>query len=95
MLGADAVLVAGWGEPALDVVRAELDLRASVTRVLLGEREGLTLFAPFSDGGETYTLERAFACARSRGGTLASVGVDESWRGRVDRAAEAHDVRGS
>jgi len=91
VLGSDAVLVAGWGQPALDGVRAELDLRASVTRVHLDEGSGLTFFAPLAEGGEAYALERAFACARASGGSLASIGLDESWRGRVDRAAEEHD----
>ncbi len=44
-LEADAILVAAAGEPALDGVEAELDLRARVTRVAFAGGN-LTLLAP-------------------------------------------------
>jgi hypothetical protein len=86
---ADAVLVAGADAPALEGVRAELDLAVSVTRVLDDAGES-TLFAPLHDGAEDLAIDRALAAARARSGRLVSVGVTDGWRERVDRHAEAH-----
>jgi 3-isopropylmalate dehydrogenase len=90
-LGAHAVLVAGASEPALAGIRADLDLAASVHRVLVGGGADLTVFAPLHDSTADWTIERAFAAARARTGRLVSVGVDAAWRSRVERAAEHHD----
>ncbi len=90
-LGADAVLVAGSMEPALDGVRAHLDLSVRITRTLLGDAGDLTIVAPLTDDAADLALARAFATARSRSGRIASVGVGEGWRSRVDLHAEGHD----
>jgi 3-isopropylmalate dehydrogenase len=90
-LGADAVLAAGASEPALDGVRAGLDLHVSATRVLRSNGSGLTLFAPLGDEGPDWAVERAFLCARSARGRLANVGIDSSWRDRVAAVASRHD----
>ncbi len=74
---ADAVLVTGDSAPALEGVKAALDLRASVTRVL-------------DDGAADWTLERALATARGRSGRLTSVGVSAGWAARVERHADRH-----
>lgn len=86
---ADAVLVAGGDAPALEGVRAELDLAVSVTRVL-DETGDSTLFAALHEGAEDLAVTRAFAAARAQAGRLVSVGVSADWNARVDRHAEAH-----
>jgi 3-isopropylmalate dehydrogenase len=95
-LGADAVLVAGSTQPALDGVKAELDLAASVVRTQLAEGGDVTVFAPLLEGAEDWAIERAFECVKGRNGRLVSVGVETGWAARVDRVAETHpgvDVR--
>lgn len=89
-LGADAVLVAGSSQPALEGVKAELDLAASVVHAQLAGGGDLTLFAPLRDDSEDWTIERAFATAKSRSGRLVSVGVDDAWQTRVEAHAERH-----
>ena len=86
---ADAVLVAGDAAPALDGLRAELDLGAQVMRVL-DEAGEATAFAPLHEGAADWTVERAFATARARFGRLTSVGVTDAWRARVDGHADRH-----
>ena len=86
---ADAVLVAGDAAPALEGLRAALDLGPRVTRVLDDTGEATT-FAPLHDEAADWTLERSFATARNRSGRLTSVGVTEAWTARVDRHAEEH-----
>lgn len=86
---ADAVLVAGDAAPALDGLRADLDLAARVTRVLDDTGEA-TVFAPLHDAAVDWTIERAFATARLRSGRLTSVGVGHDWRAAVDRHTETH-----
>ena len=89
--GADAVLVAGASEPALEGIKAELDLAASVLRVVVEGGADVTLFAPLDDAAVDWTVERAFASARARNGRLVSVGVGGAWDRRVEAAAARHD----
>lgn len=86
-LEADAILVASAGEPALDGVEAELDLRARVTRVAFAGG-GLTLLAPVATDLDEWTVRRAFDAACAQRAHLASVDQDASWRELVDRVAE-------
>jgi 3-isopropylmalate dehydrogenase len=86
---ADAVLVAGDAAPALAGVKAALDLRASVTRVLDDDGEAIA-FAPLDDAAADWTLERALETARTRSGRLTSVGVSAGWTARVERHADRH-----
>jgi 3-isopropylmalate dehydrogenase len=90
-LRSDAVLVAGAAEPALEGVKAELDLAASVTRVLREDTGQLTLFAPLEDAAAGWTLERAFACARAARGRLVSVSVTPHWQDLVAEEAMRHE----
>jgi 3-isopropylmalate dehydrogenase len=90
-LRSDAVLVAGATEPALAGVKAELDLAASVTRVLRDDGGQLTLFAPLEGDVADWALERAFSRARATRGRLVSIGVRSSWRRIVDEAALRHE----
>lgn len=90
-LAADAVLVAGSSQPALEGVKAELDLAATVVRTQLAGGGEVTVFAPLQDGFEDWAIERAFAAARARDGRLVSVGVSTRWKERVERVARDHD----
>jgi 3-isopropylmalate dehydrogenase len=87
--GADAILVAGADAPALEGVRAELELAVSVTRVLDAVGDS-TLFAPLHEEAAGLAVERALQTARARSGRLVSVGVSDGWRDLVDARAEAH-----
>lgn len=89
-LRADAILAAGATEPALDDVKAELDLAARMIRILLDDGRDLTVVAPLQESTEDWTLERAFLAARARSGRVASVAVSEPWRERVHRHAAHH-----
>ena len=88
-MSADAVLVAGDAAPALDGLRAGLDLGAQVTRVL-DETGEATLFAPLHNHAADWTLSRAFATGRARAGRVTSVGVDSGFTSLVDHHAERH-----
>jgi isocitrate/isopropylmalate dehydrogenase len=89
LLGADAVLVAGADEPALDQVMAELDLRAQATRVRAGQRDDVVVVSPRLDDAAEWTVERAFAIAERRTMRLASVG-DGDWTELVESVAALH-----
>jgi 3-isopropylmalate dehydrogenase len=85
---ADAVLVATTTEPALEGVKAELDLTWRMTRVRLNGTR-LTVVSPLADDAEDLAVERAFALACNRQARVTSVGASKGWRAVVDRAAEA------
>jgi 3-isopropylmalate dehydrogenase len=86
---ADAVLVAGDTAPALAGVKAALDLRAEVTRVLDDAGDAIA-FAPLDDDAADWTIARALEAASARSGRLTSVGVSHDWAERVDRHADRH-----
>jgi 3-isopropylmalate dehydrogenase len=85
---ADAVLVATTTEPALEGVKAELDLTWRMTRVRLNGTR-LTVVSPLAEDSEERAVESAFALACSRQARVTSVGANKAWRALVDRAAEA------
>jgi 3-isopropylmalate dehydrogenase len=85
---ADAVLVATTTEPALEGVKAELDLTWRMTRVRLNGTR-LTVVSPLADDSEELAVERAFALACNRQARVTSVGARKAWRVVVDRGAEA------
>jgi 3-isopropylmalate dehydrogenase len=85
---ADAVLVATTTEPALEGVKAELDLTWRMTRVRLNGTR-LTVVSPLADDAEELAVERAFALACNRQARVTSVGASPAWRAVVERAAEA------
>lgn len=62
---ADAVLVASTREPALEGVKAELDLTWRVTRVC-ARGSDLSVVSPLADGAAPVALDRAFSLAWSR-----------------------------
>lgn len=90
VLAADAVLVAGADDPALEEVMAELDLRARVTRVRFGDADDLAFVAPLSEETGEWALEAAFQMAEVRGLRLAAVG-DEAWHELARGVAEEHE----
>ncbi len=83
---ADAVLVATTAEPALEGVKAELDLTWRMTRVRVNASR-LTVVSPLASDARELAVERAFALACSRRAHVTSVGSGEEWRALVERAA--------
>ena len=75
---ADAILVAGATEPALAALRASVGPAIRVTRTLdaLGDS---TVYAPLDDTGMPAAVARALAAAKTAGGRVMAVGVDETW----------------
>ena len=86
----DAVLVAALGSPALDGLRAELDLRASVARVRTRPGGDLTVLAPCIEDAEGWTVERAFRSARARTGAVACVASTRHFTHVFDAVAARH-----
>lgn len=84
---ADAVLLATTKEPALEGVKAELDLTWRMTRVRTSDTR-LTVVSPLADDAHELAVERAFALACNRQARVTSVGAAQSWRALVDLAAE-------
>jgi 3-isopropylmalate dehydrogenase len=91
LLESDAVLVAVGGEPALDGIEAELDLRAAVTHVRLGDGHVVYVLSPQADDVADWTVHRAFGLARATRGRLTSLDSDGGWAEMVDRLAEHHE----
>jgi isocitrate/isopropylmalate dehydrogenase len=90
ILGADAVLVAGADEPALEDVMSELDLRAQVTRVRFGHADDVAFVFPLKEESAVWAAHRAFEMAETRSLRLAVVG-DDWWFALVDEVAEDHE----
>jgi isocitrate/isopropylmalate dehydrogenase len=90
ILAADAVLVAGAEEPALDEVMRDLDLRAQATLVRSGHRDDVVVVSPRSDDALEWTVEKAFELAEGRTMHLAAVGHGD-WTELVDMVAASHD----
>ncbi|TMM08869.1 MAG: hypothetical protein E6F98_15370 [Actinobacteria bacterium] len=90
VLGADAVLVAGAEEPALDDVMAELDLRARVTRVRFGQHDDVAFVTSVREDAAEWTVAKAFEIAEGRRLRLACVG-DNGWCELVNLAAPDHE----
>jgi len=86
---ADAVLVALTKEPALEGVKAELDLTWRVQRVRLADGD-IAVVSPLEDQMEPYVVRRAFDRARSRRAKVAAVGDGQTWNTFVGWEAERH-----
>jgi 3-isopropylmalate dehydrogenase len=87
---ADAVLIAATREPALEGVKAELDLTWRVTRVRLAREGDVALVSPVAEDAEQVAIERAFRLARERKAKVTSVGTGEEWFVAVQAATERH-----
>ncbi len=87
---ADAILVAATREPALDGVKADLDLTWRITRVHSTPAGDLAVVSPLVDDAAAYAVERGFQLARARRAQVASVAESPAWRGLVTEATERH-----
>jgi 3-isopropylmalate dehydrogenase len=87
---ADAMLVAATREPALEVLKAELDLRWRITRVCTRGTE-LAVVSPLVDDAVQLAVDSAFRIAFSRRARLTSVGSSTPWHGALTVAAERWD----
>jgi 3-isopropylmalate dehydrogenase len=87
---ADAVLIAATREPALEGVKAELDLTWRVTRVRLAPEGDVALVSPVAEDAEQVAIERAFRLARERRAKVTSVGTSQEWFAAVQAATERH-----
>jgi 3-isopropylmalate dehydrogenase len=87
---ADAVLIAATREPALEGIKAELDLTWRITRVRLARHGDVALVSPVADDAEELAIERAFAIACSRRAKVTSVGTTPEWFAAVQAATERH-----
>ena len=87
---ADAVLIAATREPALEGVKAELDLTWRVTRVRLAREGDIALVSPVAEDAEQIAIERAFRLARERSAKVTSVGTSPEWFAAVQAATERH-----
>jgi len=88
---ADAVLIAATREPALEGVKAELDLTWRVTRVRLARAGDVALVSPVAEDAELVAIERAFRLARERRAKVTSVGTRETWFAAGQAATERHE----
>jgi 3-isopropylmalate dehydrogenase len=86
---ADAILVALTREPALEGVKADLDLTWRVQRVRLPDGD-IAIVSPLVNELEPFVVRRAFDLARSRRATLTAVGEGETWDMLVAWEAEQH-----
>ena len=88
---ADAVLAAATKEPALDGVKADLDLTWRITAVRLDSAGDLAVVSPLAGGAEEWTIDRAFALACDRRARVTSVGTGRAWTEAVEQAAARYD----
>jgi len=86
---ADAVLVALTREPALEGVKAELDLTWRVQRVRLADGD-IAIVSALDDEVEPLVVRHAFDLARLRRARLAAVGEGAAWNAFVTWEAERH-----
>lgn len=89
-LAADAVLVASTREPALEGVKAELDLGWRITRICARGSE-LAVVSPLRDDAAELAVDRAFRLAFSRRARLTSVGGGPGWHAALASSAERWD----
>jgi 3-isopropylmalate dehydrogenase len=88
---ADAILVASSAEPALEGVKADLQLAWRVAGIHLGPGNDLVVAAPVGSWADEIAVERAFACAGARRGRILVVGESRDWCRAVERARGRHD----
>jgi 3-isopropylmalate dehydrogenase len=84
---ADAMLVAATREPALEVLKAELDLRWRITRVSARGTE-LAVVSPLPDDAVQVAVESAYRFAFTRRARLTSVGTSARWNAALAAAGE-------
>ena len=84
----DAMLVAATREPALEVVKAELDLRWRITRVCARGSSELAVVSPLLDAAAQLAVDSAFRLAFSRRARLTAVGSSPSWHAALAAAGD-------
>jgi 3-isopropylmalate dehydrogenase len=89
---ADAILVAAPEEPALDGVKADLQLAWRIARVHFGAHRDVVIFGPVAPDANARAISRAFSCAASRRGRMASVGDAAEWRDALQRECGRWDA---
>jgi isocitrate/isopropylmalate dehydrogenase len=89
---ADAIFVSAPADPALDGVKADLDLAWRVSRVHNLPRGDLVVVEPVGFGTDELAIARAFELAAARRARLTSVSSTSEWNELV--ASEAHDWDG-
>ena len=85
------MLIAATREPALEGVKAELDLAWRLTRVRLSREGDVALVSPVAEDAEELAIERAFRLARERRAKVTSVGTSQEWFTAVQAATERHE----
>ncbi len=85
---ADAVLVALTKEPALEGVKAELDLTWRIQRVRLPDDSDIAIVSPLDDDVEALVVRHAFDLARARRARVSAVGEGRAWNALVAREAD-------
>jgi isocitrate/isopropylmalate dehydrogenase len=88
---ADAVLVSLPGDPAVDGVRADLDLAWCASRVHNQPRGDLVVVEPIGYGTDELAIARAFELAAARRARLTSVGSTPDWDELVVAEADGWD----
>jgi 3-isopropylmalate dehydrogenase len=88
---ADAVLIASTRDPAVEGVKADLDLTWRVQRVRVPAGGDLTIVSPLVAESELWTVQRAFEIARSRRARVSCVSESDEWRTIVNAVAERHE----
>ena len=83
----DAVLVAAPHEPALEGVKADLELAVRLSRVHVRPAGDVLVIGALGPWANELAVERAFSSAASRHGRVTSVGSSPAWRGLVDAEA--------
>jgi 3-isopropylmalate dehydrogenase len=81
----DAILVASPDEPALDGVKADLQLSWRIARVHFSANRDVVFFGAVAGASDRKAIARAFTCAASRRGRIACVGDSAEWRESVER----------
>jgi 3-isopropylmalate dehydrogenase len=80
----DAILVAAPDNPALDGVKADLELAWRVARVQLDGSGDLVITGPVGDWGNRIALARAFSSTAARRGRVLCVGESADWQAAVE-----------
>ena len=87
----DAILVASSAEPALEGIKADLQLAWRAAGIHLGVGLDLVVAGPVGEWANEIAVARAFACAAARRGRILTVGDSSDFRAAVDRGRSDFD----
>jgi 3-isopropylmalate dehydrogenase len=88
---ADAILAASSTEPALEGVKADLQLAWRIAGIHLGPGSDVLIVAALGEWANGIAVDRAFACASARRGRVLAVGDSVEFRAAIERARARHD----